>query len=463
MAYTKIKVVKSHLERCLDYTSNPHKTVQAEDGLNNLLEYAHNENKTEHQFYVAGFNCEPETAYKTMMETKQRWGRNTANHVMGYQIIQSFEPGEVTPEQAFEIGCEFARRYLADKYECTVSTHVDRKHLHCHIVFNSTSFVDGSLYRNTFKDYFQDIRRISDELCQEHRLSIIEPTGRGKPYWRWKDDKNGVPNIRALIQEDMQAAMSHTSNWNDFLREMQRMGYAVGRRANTYTFRPPSGQRNIRMTSLEPKYREQAIRDYFAMRAMEHRGPVNPSVPQCTYEPLPEQNYVRRYKGTFPIPRKHKVTGFMALYYHYCHLLGRTKVGKTSKRYKYLLCDEIRKFDRYQEQCHFLWEHHIETDDELSTVKKSAEKEVARLTKERKQLYNKREDDTNGLNKADLTAQIDELTGRLKQARKSVSLCKQIEANAQEVRENLRKAEEIELEERQRKERETYEPGRRSR
>lgn len=463
MAITKIRTVKSHLQECLNYAANPRKTeVFTGDGLERLLQYTQNEDKTEHQLYVTGFNCDPATALSSMMATKRRWGKDGEKKVMGYQIIQSFKPGEVTPEKAFEIGCEFARRYLAGKYECTVSTHLDRQHLHSHIVFNSVSFLDGTMFHNTFADYYQGIRRMSDDLCREYGLSVVETDGHGKPYWLWKDEKNGVPNIRTLIQQDMQTAMNRTTNWNAFLSEMRKMGYEVGNRAGTYTFCPPSGKRNIRMTSLAPEYQEQAIREYFAKRHYLHMGAEEQAPPRSRYEPLPERP-VTRYRGRFPIHRRHKVTGFMALYYHYCYLLRRTKCGKGSKRYKYLLCDDLRKFNRYQKQCDYLWENHIQTDEELVSAKTAAEEQLAALTKERKKLYYKKEDDTNGLNKSDLSARIAGLTAQIKEVRETVTLCEQIQSDAEYIREQVHAARQIEIEEQQRKEREAHESRRRSR
>lgn len=132
MAYTKIIKVKSNLNLCLDYTSNPMKTERrsAED-LNKLLNYTQNNDKTEHQLYVSGFNCIPQNAYEIMMETKTRWRKPVKDgNILAYHIIQSFAPGEATPDQVHQIGCEFVQRFLADRFECTVSTHLDRGHLH---------------------------------------------------------------------------------------------------------------------------------------------------------------------------------------------------------------------------------------------------------------------------------------------------------------------------------------------
>ena len=195
MAYTKIIKVKSNLNLCLDYTSNPKKTERrsAED-LNRLLSYTQSNDKTEHQLYVSGFNCIPQNAYEIMMETKQRWRKPVKDgNILAYHIIQSFSPGEATPDQVHQIGCEFAQRFLADRFECTVSTHLDRGHLHNHIVVNSVSYADGKMFRSDFNTYYKGIRETSDELCRENRLSVIETDGKGKSYDEWLSGQTGKP------------------------------------------------------------------------------------------------------------------------------------------------------------------------------------------------------------------------------------------------------------------------------
>lgn len=121
----------------------------------------------------------------SMELTKRLWEQPTDKGVLAYHIIQSFSPGEATPDQVHEIGCEFAQRFLADRFECTVSTHLDKGHLHNHIVVNSVSYADGKMFRNNFDTYYHGIRQVSDELCRENRLSVIETDGKGKSYDEW--------------------------------------------------------------------------------------------------------------------------------------------------------------------------------------------------------------------------------------------------------------------------------------
>jgi len=142
----------------------------------------------------------------SMELTKRLWEQPTDKGVLAYHIIQSFSPGEATPDQVHEIGCEFARRFLADRFECTVSTHLDKGHLHNHIVVNSVSYADGKMFRNNFDTYYHGIRQVSDELCRENRLSVIETDGKGKSYDEWLSGQTGKPTIRGMVRKDVEQA-----------------------------------------------------------------------------------------------------------------------------------------------------------------------------------------------------------------------------------------------------------------
>lgn len=171
MAADKIVVIRKRLDRCIQYACNPAKTTLPERQL------------------VDGINCLPQTALSEMRTTKKRW--NKTGGVQGYHIIHSYTPGKITPEQAHTLGVEFARRLLGERYEVIVATHLDHAHLHCHIVFNSVSFVDGRKYQNKFHDYFGDIRETSNAVSRENDLSVITPKSKGKHYAEWNAEKQG--------------------------------------------------------------------------------------------------------------------------------------------------------------------------------------------------------------------------------------------------------------------------------
>lgn len=150
----------------------------------------------------------------SMELTKRLWEQPTDKGVLAYHIIQSFSPGEATPDQVHEIGCEFARRFLADRFECTVSTHLDKGHLHNHIVVNSVSYADGKMFRNNFDTYYHGIRQVSDELCRENRLSVIETDGKGKSYDEWLSGQTGKPTIRGMVRKDVEQAIAAADSFD---------------------------------------------------------------------------------------------------------------------------------------------------------------------------------------------------------------------------------------------------------
>ena len=368
MAYTKIIKVKSNLNLCLDYTSNPKKTERrsAED-LNRLLSYTQSNDKTEHQLYVSGFNCIPQNAFEIMMETKQRWRKPVKDgNILAYHIIQSFSPGEATPDQVHQIGCEFAQRFLADRFECTVSTHLDRGHLHNHIVVNSVSYADGKMFRSDFNTYYKGIRETSDELCRENRLSVIETDGKGKSYDEWLSGQAGKPTIRGMVRKDVEQAIAAADSFDGFITELQNMGYTVkyGPRVEHMAVRHKDAQRNIRIDRLDPRFSETALREYYhklhrmpTEMQQEYRQENAPAKPK--WQPTELQPTVQRARYRGKLPRRYpKVSGFMACYYHYCALLRKAYHGKSTKRCYFLLREDFLLFSRYQQQTKFLWENH---------------------------------------------------------------------------------------------------------
>ena len=138
--------------------------------LDQAIQYALNGDKTEHKILTAHQNCDPGREFRQMMGTKRDVGKLDGRQC--YHIIQSFKPGEVTPELALEIAKEFAAEYLSD-YEVVIGTHVDKGHIHSHLVFNSVNAQTGEKYHVTTTEYYRQIRAISDRLCREHGLSVI--------------------------------------------------------------------------------------------------------------------------------------------------------------------------------------------------------------------------------------------------------------------------------------------------
>lgn len=174
MAVTKIWNIKDSITRVVDYAMNPEKTTDdtvLRHDLSQVLDYAENADKTDHFCYVTGVNCIPETAAQQMAMPKQRYGKTGGN--VAFHASQSFKPGEVTADQCHQIGVELAQKLWGDRLEVVVATHLNTGCLHNHFVLNSESFRDGKRY-NDCKVTYREFRRLSDEICRKHSLSVIE-------------------------------------------------------------------------------------------------------------------------------------------------------------------------------------------------------------------------------------------------------------------------------------------------
>ena len=198
MAYTSVIPVH-RLDRSIEYVKDKEKTTQKADSLEAAIDYAMNRTKTEQAVFEDTIGCTNENAYADMVATKKRFHK--MGGVEGYHLVQSFAEGEVTPELAHLIGQELADRLLKGQYEVVITTHLNTRHYHNHIVWNSVSMADGRKYHSNAKSYYTEIRKISDELCRKYGLSIIESNQKKSiPYVQWKAEQEGKPTWRTAIR-----------------------------------------------------------------------------------------------------------------------------------------------------------------------------------------------------------------------------------------------------------------------
>lgn len=231
MATTKIWDVRDSLSRVVDYAENPDKTVnptyneQELQGLYDVMNYATNERKTEMQYYVSGINCMPETARHQMIMTKCQFGKEDG--IVAFHAYQSFKPGEVTPNIAHQIGVELAKQLWGERYQVIVATHLNTNCVHNHFVLNSVSFLDGKRY-NDCKRTYREFRNLSDKICREHGLSVIENPQKTKtPRVLYLAEQRGEPTRYNLMRQDIDNALSRSFTERFFYQELQRMGYLV--------------------------------------------------------------------------------------------------------------------------------------------------------------------------------------------------------------------------------------------
>ena len=217
-----------NLQATLDYADNPDKTTDRrylDDDLYAALSYADNDNKTDRKMYVGGINCSKQNAYAEMIAVQRRFGLR--GKVVGYHGIQSFREGEVTPEQAFEIGKATARKMWGDRYQVLVTVHLNTDNAHCHFVVNPVSFKDGTKFQNKIGDH-KELRRVSDEICREHGLSVLENSnfygGHKKDYWL---HKSGKKTHRDYLREDVEYCLSFATSPREFESQLYAFGYTL--------------------------------------------------------------------------------------------------------------------------------------------------------------------------------------------------------------------------------------------
>ena len=433
MAITKIWSVKSRLDTSLKYIANPDKTTLQPDieAVEGVIKYIKNNDKTEQCKYVKAYNCTVDKAFSEMMETQEFFGKaGRKNSVLAYHLVQSFKDFETTPEIAYKCGLELAERLFADKYEVVVATHLDHKHLHNHIIINAVSYLDGYKYRNNFKDYFIDIRGISDQICIENCLSVIEhPKRRGMHYGEWLALKEGRPTIRGSIRRDIDEIIKCSYTMEQFWQNLKKRGFVVHRKGPNIKYTSiiaPNAKRPMRLDNLGEGYSEAEILE----RIIATRNGIITAAPS----EMPKKQY--KFRGSLKNVKGKKLNGFMALYFHYLYLFKKIQRKQTPQRVSFFMREEMIKFDRYQKQFKFLFSHDIETGEQLQKYQQSKEAEIDILITQRKKLYDERTDE----NCDEVKEKAKAINTELNELRKEIRMCKAIFKDSYKIAEKKRQA-----------------------
>jgi len=233
------------------------------DCLADRTDYAKNTNKTNDGEYISSYECDPKTVQGEFLLSKRIYsditGREQANDVIAYQIRQSFKPGEVTPELANQIGYELGMRFTKGNHAFFVATHIDKAHIHNHIIFNSTSLDCTKKFRD-FLGSGRAIRKISDRICLENGLSIVENPKRGKNhYGKWLGDKKPVSHSEKLRLAIDETLRKKPADFDTFLSEMKLEGYEI-KTGMHISFKSENQKKFIRLRSLGSGYSEEEIK-----------------------------------------------------------------------------------------------------------------------------------------------------------------------------------------------------------
>ena len=261
MAYTKIHAITATVNKAVDYICSP--------------------DKTDEGILISSYGCSPETAAYDFKFALSKTSQSDPNKA--YHLIQSFLPGEVSYKEAHRIGTELADRLLEGKYSYIVSTHIDRGHVHNHIIFCAADNISYEKYHDCRKSYYH-IRRLNDELCREHNLSVISPSGqRGRKYKEWSADKNSS-SWKSRLKADIDDAVKAAGSFEVFLELIRAKGYeikgeAFGEGSLKYiSFRPPNRERFVRGStkSLGTEYTKEHIRERIENRVLEQPAKRTP-------------------------------------------------------------------------------------------------------------------------------------------------------------------------------------------
>jgi predicted nucleic acid-binding Zn-ribbon protein len=246
MAVTKIKAIRGTLSKAIAYILNPE--------------------KTDEKLLASSYGCASETAAREFEWTRriaEQKGMNPVR-IIARHVIQSFEIGEVTPELAHEIGKQFADEILGGKYEYVLTTHIDKDHVHNHLIFNAVDFVDYHAYKS-YKRIYYDMREVSDRLCKENGLSVIPPSqNKGMGYKEYTEAKRGT-SWKQKLKQTIDRLVITAKDYDDFLRLMQEAGYEI-KTGKYISFRAEGQERFTRSKTIGENYTEERIKERIAGR-----------------------------------------------------------------------------------------------------------------------------------------------------------------------------------------------------
>ena len=445
MAVTAIWDVKCRLDNVLRYVAKPSKTWNGQyqsaaeyHAVETVLQYTADQMKTEKQFYVSGVNCEakPDRAKEQFEQTKRNWKKEDG--IVCFHGYQSFAPNEVTPEAAHAIGIELAKRLWGNRFEVLVTTHLNTQAVHNHFCLNSVSFADGLRYYDQ-KATYRKMREVSDELCRQWGLSVVEPNGRGRHIGEIKDEEYGKTTVRSQIKMDIDQAIQGNYSWQSFCKSLGELGYVLEWRGNFFRIRPDQGKKFFRFDRLGAGYSVEDIRQRL------------------------NENFYRirqREEEPFVIPKREKAKGLYALYLHYQYLLGhlpKSRPPNDPEAYAHMKEDR-RKLQRYSEAAKLLGEYQIYTVEQLHDHTEQISERFKGFAFQRKKLQNRLRRMYDSEQMQPIKDQIAELTQQMAELRKEMRICTEVAERSGAVEvivnriENHQQTKEIQQEQKEREE-----------
>lgn len=404
MATTGLWAVKSRLDHLVNYVSDPLKTV---------IQYTTDSGKTLDKEYVTCLNCSYVDPKSSMENTKKLF--NDESKILAFHGFQSFEEDEIDANLAHQIGVKFAEKMWGERFEVIVTTHLNTDNIHNHFLLNSTSFLDGKRYCNTYND-IQKMRNVSDELCREHGLSVIEQR-KNVSKSRGSYFKNET--LRSLIKEDIDEALNICFTKTQFLNELELLGYEVEIKEKNISVLHPLAKKPIRLKSLGSNYTNEKIIE----RILDtEKGQYNyfPMYDKLGFNIRP---YYEKYK-------RKQLTGLQRLFLHYQYILKiipKDNRTRPSQKYSKEYIEAIKKMDSFSRQTILICKNNIETLDDLNQFVDKTKSDLSQLEKTRQKYRNKIRYTKNENEVKELKEKARALTPEIAKLRKQLVDCETIE------------------------------------
>lgn len=409
MAVTSLWHIEGRLKDLIDYVENPDKTVAHTQDLQdfyNVFSYVQRPEATENGEYVTAINCLKEIALQQMILTKKQYGKE--DKYIAWHGYQSFKPDEVSPEECHQIGIQTAKEMWGDRFQVIVTTHLDKDHIHNHFCFNSVSFLDGGKY-NYSKAERKRLVEVSDRICREHNLSVIEKPHKAPSRPVWLDEKSGKPTRYNVYREDVREAINFSRTPYYMEDYLKRKGYITDFTGKHWKIRLPQYEHFTRLDTLDERWTPEVIQ-----RSMGIYASFGNRRAYIFYPPKMPQEYRDWFKPF------HRTSQIYRLYLYYCYHLGILPKGTDYRPTSPYLKEDLRKLDEFSEQVRYMAKWEIHTLDDLYADREKLQSEMEQLTKYRTKLKNKirraapAEKETLQQEKAGVTAQITETRKRLK-------------------------------------------------
>lgn len=419
MATTSIWSIKNNLKQSINYIINPEKTINEDYGKNtyNYLELSSNKDynfKKEKTHYVSCLNCSETDPYKDVKFTKERYFKTDG--ILAFHAYQSFKEGEITADIAHEIGVKFAEEIFGD-YEVVVATHQNTNHIHNHFIINSVSFKTGKKYNNN-RTNLAKFRQISDSLCEEYGLSVLDEDIGYKNTYKYKVIND---DYYKTLKDDLDSVISYSITLKQVMDRLKLLGYKSYYRNGVITIYR-DGYDKVR---IEKAFGNEYSKDSINKQLYSSR--------QIVFKPIPQKYIFQEYLSK--TNNHHK--GIYGLFLYYCYLLKVFPQNHSKQYLPYSIRQEIKKLDSFSEQIRFMVSNKIETNEDLEEFAKNNYEELGILKNKRENLWKQYHRAKSEDKKSKILTEINGIQSQIKELRKLDNYCKEIKKRSESIQVNL--------------------------